>query len=116
MRSTSDLTVPGENMEVSERELNMAVSLVDMLSGNFNFEQYKDDYREALLDIIAKKSEGIEVETPVSAPAKITDLTEALRASVEEARRRKKDVGAAAAESEPEPAAAASGGRKRKSA
>jgi DNA end-binding protein Ku len=113
VRSTGEIAVPGENVEVSERELNMAVSLVDMLSGEFNFSQYHDNYRQALLDVIAKKAEGIEIEAPAPVAAKITDLTEALRASVEEARRRKKDNSAAEAEKEP---AAANGRRSRKSA
>jgi DNA end-binding protein Ku len=117
IRSTEELNTPGENMEVSERELNMAVSLVDMLSGPFEHEQYKDNYREALLEVIGKKAEGLEIEEPQPAVARITDLTEALRASVEEARRRKKD-GNPAAEQEPEkePARSGAGGRRRKSA
>ena len=89
VRSTGDLSIPGENVEVSERDLTMAKSLVDMLTGEFDFAQYKDNYREALLEVIAKKAEGEVIEAPAPAPAKITDLTEALRASVEEARRRK---------------------------
>jgi len=117
VRATDELTVPGENVKVSERELNMAVSLVDMLSGDFDFQQYKDNYREALLEIIAKKAEGIEIETPEPVIPKITDLTEALRASVEEARRRRKDgASASAKDEEREPATASNGRRSRKSA
>jgi DNA end-binding protein Ku len=117
IRSTEELTVPGENMEVSERELNMAVSLVDMLYGTFDHEQYHDNYRQALLDVIEKKAEGLEIEAPEPVAAKITDLTEALRASVEEARRRKQASGATAeAAAQQEPAAAGNGRRSRKSA
>jgi DNA end-binding protein Ku len=68
----------------------MARSLVEMLSDEeFDYEQYKDEYREALLEIISKKAEGETIEAPAPQAAKITDLTEALRASVEEIRRRK---------------------------
>jgi DNA end-binding protein Ku len=91
VRPTDDLVAPGENVEVSDRDLQMAKSLVDMLSGDFDFGQYKDNYREALLEVIAKKAEGQVIEAPAPAPAKITDLTEALRASIEEARKRKED-------------------------
>jgi DNA end-binding protein Ku len=89
VRSTKDLSVPGEDVQISDRELTMAKSIVDMLSGDFDYEQYKDEYREALLEIINKKAEGQVIEAPAPAAAKITDLTEALRASVEEIRRRK---------------------------
>jgi DNA end-binding protein Ku len=89
VRSTNELSVPGEDVQISDRELKMATSIVDMLTGDFDYEQYKDNYREALLEIIRMKAEGETIEAPVPAAAKITDLTEALRASVEEIRRRK---------------------------
>lgn len=105
VRSTAELRLPGDDVAVSERDLTMAKSLVEMLSSEFDFQQYKDNYREALLAIIAKKAEGEVIEAPAPAPAKITDLTEALRASVEEARRRKAAAlgadGAAEAEGAP---------------
>ncbi len=89
VRSTSEISVPGEDVLVTERDLAMARSLVEMLSDELDFEQFKDEYREALLEIISKKAEGQVIEAPVPAAAKITDLTEALRASVEEIRKRK---------------------------
>jgi len=102
VRSTGDLAVPSAD-EVSARELDMAKSLVEMLSGDFNLEQYRDNYRDALLDIIKKKSEGEAFEAPEPAPAKITDLTEALRASVEALRRTKTDGRVAVEEPEERP-------------
>lgn len=89
VRSTRDLAVPGEDVQINDRELTMAKSIVDMLTGDFDYEQYKDNYREALLEIISKKAEGQTIEAPQPAAAKITDLTEALRASVEAIRQRK---------------------------
>jgi DNA end-binding protein Ku len=93
VRSTGELSVPGEDVQVNDRELTMAKSIVDMLTGEFDYEQYKDNYREALLEIIARKAEGQVIEAPAPAAAKITDLTEALRASVEEIRKRKASAG-----------------------
>jgi DNA end-binding protein Ku len=90
VRKTRDLSVPGEDVQIDDRELKMATSIVDMLTGDFDFSSYKDEYREALLDIISRKAEGQTIEAPAPAAAKITDLTEALRASVEEIRKRKK--------------------------
>ena len=98
VRSSLELQAPGEEIAVTERELAMAKSLVDMLAGEFDPTSYKDGYREALMEIIRKKAEGEVIATPQPAVARVTDLMEALRASVEEARRRK----GAAAESEAE--------------
>lgn len=98
VRSTAELSVPGEDVQISDRELTMAKSIVDMLTGEFDYEQYKDNYREALLEIIRKKAEGQVIEAPAPVAAKITDLTEALRASVEEIRRRKAAKGEEAEE------------------
>jgi len=96
VRGTGELSVPGENVEVTNRDLQMARSLVEMLSEeDFDLGQYKDEYREGLLEIITKKAEGQVIEAPAAAPAKITDLTEALRASVEEIRKRKGSEGEA---------------------
>ena len=90
IRPTQELSVPGERVEVTQKDLDMARSLVDMLSDeDFDFSDYKDEYREGLLEIISKKAEVQTIEAPERPAAKITDLTEALRASVEEIRRRK---------------------------
>ena len=74
-----------------------------MLTGDFDYSSYKDEYREALLEVISKKAEGQTIEAPAPVAAKITDLTEALRASVEEIRKRKKG-GADADEEDEAPA------------
>jgi len=87
VRSAEDLSIP--DVDVSDRELTMAKSLVDMLSGDFDLEAYKDDYRDALLEIIHKKAEGEVIAAPQPAVAQVTDLMEALRASVEAARQKK---------------------------
>jgi DNA end-binding protein Ku len=90
VRSTEELTTPDGRTKISDRELAMAKSLVDMLTTDeFDFESYKDNYREALMEVIRAKSKGLPIEAPAPQPAKITDLTEALRASVEAMRKQK---------------------------
>jgi DNA end-binding protein Ku len=90
VRSAKDLAVPGDDIKVNDKELAMAKMLVDtMTSDELDLSQYKDDYREALLEIIQAKSEGQVIETPEPVVAKITDLSEALRASVEAIRKSK---------------------------
>jgi DNA end-binding protein Ku len=77
-----------EDIEVSPREVKMAESLVDSLTDNFAPEKYHDDYREQVLDLIAKKAAGEEFELPEVAAEKpkIVDLMAALEASVEAAK------------------------------
>jgi DNA end-binding protein Ku len=79
------------DMKISDRELKMAESLVDMLKDKFEPERYHDTYREKLLELIEAKAEGKELKT-VKEPeheAKVIDLMEALKASVEAAKKRK---------------------------
>ena len=90
VRSPKDLALPGDDVKVNDKELAMAKMLVDtMTSDELDLSQYKDDYREALLEIIQAKSEGQVIQAPEPVTAKITDLSEALRASVEAIRRSK---------------------------
>jgi DNA end-binding protein Ku len=75
------------HVAVSERELDVAGSLVDALAEPFEPSKYHDHYREALLEMIENKTAGREVVAPEGAPAaKVTDLMSALRASLEAAR------------------------------
>ena len=78
-----------EDIEVRPQEMAMAESYIDTLSGDFEPENYVDEYREALLEVVNAKAEGAEVvPQPEAEPAegKVVDLMEALRRSVEEAK------------------------------
>ena len=78
------------DVEVDERELQMASQLIESFSGRFEPEQYEDTYRDALCEIIKAKRKGEEVHVEAAhAPEKPTDLMAALRASVEAAQRRR---------------------------
>lgn len=94
LRSANDLELPGE-IDLGEKEMMMAKSLVDMLTGDFEPEKYHDNYREALIELIERKAEGQEIKRPAPAAGKVTDLMEALRASVEAARTRRDQPDAA---------------------
>ena len=69
---------------VKEKELQMAKALIESLVGDFRPEQYKDTYRENLEKLIAAKAKGKEI-TPAAEPktAKVVDIMEALRKSLE---------------------------------
>jgi DNA end-binding protein Ku len=97
IRSAGDLDVPAD-VPIGEKELAMAKSLVEMLTGEFEPEKYHDNYREALLELIERKAEGQEIKRPAPVAGKVTDLMEALRASVEAAKRERLGEAAPAAE------------------
>jgi len=76
MHFADELADPGKlhipkKIEVGKREMNMATTLIDSMSSKWNPEKYKDDYREALLEVIEEKVEagGKEIEEkPKKAP------------------------------------------------
>jgi DNA end-binding protein Ku len=81
-----------DDVDVSDREVKMAEALVASLSDEFQPDKYHDDYREQVLDLIAKKAAGEEFEVPEPATEKpkIVDLMAALEASVEAAKQSRK--------------------------
>jgi DNA end-binding protein Ku len=94
--------------DLRAQERQMAESLVRSMAGDFEPEQYHDEYREALQKVIEAKVEGREVvEAPGTAvpdQANVVDLMAALRASVEAAKKSRGEAtpaagSAAAAES-----------------
>jgi DNA end-binding protein Ku len=74
-----------DGVDVSKRELDVARQLVDMLSGPFDAERFRDDYREAVLAMIERKAAGEEISIAPAAPAPkaVPDLMAALQASIE---------------------------------
>ena len=80
------------DVKISEKELDMAYTLIELLTDEFDPEKYHDEYREALMQVIDAKLEGEEMPELVAAgPAKVTDIMSALRQSVAAAKKRKKD-------------------------
>jgi DNA end-binding protein Ku len=79
--------------KVSEKELDMAFTLIELLEEDFDPQKYTDEYREALLKVIEAKLEGQEV-AEVAGPrlAKVTDLMSALKASVANARKGREEA------------------------
>jgi DNA end-binding protein Ku len=91
---TSKLNVP-KKTEVGKREMAMAKSLVDSMSSKWNPEKYKDEYREALMEVIEEKVEagGKKIEEkPRKAPkpTKVIDLVSVLQKSLEQTAGKKK--------------------------
>ena len=90
VRDVKELDLPDTSVDFKPAEIAMAKQLVDAMTGEFDPGQYRDEYREALLQVIAAKVEGEEVELPqpVVETRGLTDLMAVLEASVAAARRK----------------------------
>ena len=73
-----------KELKVSDREVKMAQQLIDSLSSEFDPSQYRDEYRDKVLDLIEKKASGEEIAVQPEAPKpdKVPDLMAALEASL----------------------------------
>ncbi len=94
LADSGKLHIP-KKVEVGRREMKMATALIDSMSTKWNPEKYKDDYREALMEVIEKKVEagGKEIEKrPKKAPkpTKVIDLVKVLQRSLEQTGPKKK--------------------------
>jgi DNA end-binding protein Ku len=81
-----------DKVELSDNELEIAHRLVDSIARPFDPANYRDTYREALLDLIDRKASGEQVvlEPPTrDLPLEAPDLMSALEASIEQARARR---------------------------
>lgn len=76
--------VPVEPATPTEREVSLALSLVEQLSVPFEARKYEDTYRQRLEEAIARKVEGhVVITAPSPQRAQIIDLMEALEASLQ---------------------------------
>ena len=85
------LNVPKRTAQPGKREIDMAKALVDSMSATWNPTKYKDDYRDALMDVIEEKVEsgGEEIEEkpkPKKPSTKVIDLVAVLQESLARSR------------------------------
>lgn len=92
-----------EEVKISKKELELSSSLVDSYSGDFDPESFVDEYQKELRTLIDAKIEAGETfdvketfaeEGEEEKGGEVIDLMEALKASVERSRAKKKDAGA----------------------
>ena len=77
--------------KIRPNELEMAETLIDNLTADWDPAEFKDDYREAMLGIVEAKINGEEIEVVEAEPtAKVVDLMQALKASVAAAKKEAK--------------------------
>jgi DNA end-binding protein Ku len=77
--------LPDESVEVTDRELAIAKQLVESLATGWTPEQYSDEYREKVLQLIEQKAAGEEIAVQPQAEevAPVPDLMSALKASLD---------------------------------
>lgn len=86
----ADFAFLDEKIELRSQEKDMARSLLESMAGDFEPEEFTDDYREALESVIEAKVEGravVEFEQPQPNAGNVVDLMSALRASVDAAKK-----------------------------
>ncbi|MEI3605578.1 Ku protein [Pseudogracilibacillus sp. SE30717A] len=90
VRNIKDVPNIPEKVEIVTKELDTAKLLIDQLTTAFDPEKYTDEYRDSLLDIIENKK--TETTTPVTdkkKPDNVTNLMDALQASLDKAKKEK---------------------------
>ncbi|WP_068426255.1 non-homologous end joining protein Ku [Janibacter terrae] len=78
-----------EDQDLSEREMSMARMLIDELAGDYDPDEYEDDYAQAVEALVRAKVEGGEVqavEEDEEESGEVVDLLAALARSVEKAK------------------------------
>ena len=81
--------LPGEDVEVDERELRMAEQLIDAMTSAWEPEKYEDTYRQKVLDLIEQKAAGQEIVSVPDAEKEsgdVVDLMAALEQSLQAAK------------------------------
>jgi hypothetical protein len=74
--------IPDE--KIPKDMLELAAHIVETKAGHFAPEEFEDRYEDALKELLKKKQAGVHIETPKErAPAKVINLMDALRRSVE---------------------------------
>jgi len=87
-----DDVLPSSKPKVAKKEQEMAEQLIESLSTKFKPDDYRDEYREQLLQLIERKAEGKEIVTPEAEAPKATkapDLMAALEESIAAVKDRK---------------------------
>jgi DNA end-binding protein Ku len=95
LRDPSSLAVPedqGRKSALPQQELKMAEQLIDSMAGDWDPAQYRDDYHDDLLKLVAQKVKSGKTKTisPAAAPkpkrdGKVIDIMHLLRQSVKQA-------------------------------
>lgn len=73
-------------MDIKKKEIDTAKRLINEMTEDFDYESYRDEYRERLKDIIEGKAEDREIALPEKKKKpKTKDIMDALEKSLERA-------------------------------
>lgn len=89
-----NLELPAEADKPQKKELDIALQLIEANSGKFDPEKYRDEYRERVMDLIQRKSEGKEVvaqSLPKTKAPNVVNLMDALKASLANTKKRQEE-------------------------
>lgn len=92
VRKVDDVPNTPSDQELSKKEVDTALLLIDQLTTSFDPTKYEDDYRTALMELIEEKRTGKQTVNPKEqeAPASnVTDLMSALQASIDKTKKKK---------------------------
>jgi DNA end-binding protein Ku len=90
VRDPAELAPSEAKAELRKAEVDMAKTLVENLTAEFDPAKYDDRYRHELLELIQAKAEGQPLPEPAEPRAEVVDLMQALRESVEHTKRRRR--------------------------
>jgi DNA end-binding protein Ku len=102
---TIDELGAADEVETTDRELDIAKQLIESLAGPFDPDKYRDEYRDEVLNLIERKAAGEEIAVQPAAEEEdepVPDLMAALKASLDAVR----DKDGAEAEEKPKKAPA----------
>ena len=84
MRNEKDYFDDIPEEKIPKDMLQLASHIVETKTGHFDPAKFEDQYEDALKDLLKKKQEGKPIERPERRePAKVVNLMDALRRSVE---------------------------------
>jgi len=86
---TIDELGAADEVETTDRELDIAKQLIESLAGPFEPEKYRDEYRDEVLNLIERKAAGEEIAVQPAAEEEdepVPDLMAALKASLDAVR------------------------------
>jgi DNA end-binding protein Ku len=83
VRDEKDYFDTVEDEKIPKDMIELAVHIVETKTGHFKPQQFKDEYEDALKDLLRRKQKGEKIERPKErAPSNVINLMDALRQSV----------------------------------
>ena len=75
------------NIKVTNKELDLAIKLIESMEGNFEPSKYKDEYQDRIKKAIDEKLDGKKItKTKKNSKKQINDLMKALEKSLKDAK------------------------------